>query len=216
VSAVALESSAAAQTVAVTAPAPAPTPAGFGKKPIEFSDLGQAISAQEVKTPADAEPVRQMSAPIMRTGQTVLIDIYKLNGDLFAEILTSRNGQPWMHQNHLRLPSPFPLNPEHMEVSLRYLRPPKRTGYLVVASDPAGSVTIALPTGFGGLAKMQEFLATSDSAPAAHVTYAFDDLDSRGYVIVKGSLESSGDVTPTADEQFYVWNGTQFIPRKAN
>jgi len=209
--------SAHAQTVPVVKPvAVTPAKPSPETKAVEFSEMGSAIAGQAVRLPVGAEIVRQLSAPLGTTGETVLLNFYKQNNNLFTDVLTSKNGQAWTRRNHLRLPSPLPAPPGQMSVTMRYLNGTKRIGYLIVASADAGSVTMAFPKGFGGTVKQQVFLASTPAAPTVHLSYNFGDLDSRGFVIVRSTVDSAGEVKPSGDVQYFVWNGTQFIARKPN
>ena len=183
-------------------------------KPTEFSDVGAAIAAPALKTPAGAEIVRQVSAPIGKTGDTVLLNWYKRNGVVFMDILTSKNQQAWTPRNHVRITAPLPLRPEKMTVTMRSLDVLHRKGFLIVANDEAGSFALALPKGFGGTV-MQQLFATAPTT-GTHRAYDFSQADSRGFVLVKATVESSGQVKASDDVVVYVWNGKKFIQRKSN
>jgi hypothetical protein len=183
-------------------------------KATEFTDSGTTVASASLKLPAGAESVRQMTAPLGSGIDTVLINLYKMSGDLFADVFTSHKNQAWTKKNHIRLKSPLPIRAEKMTVLMRFLMPSERKGSLLIASDESADVVLVFPSGFGGKVSQQTFLTQSKTG--ARHTYTFGDQDSRGYSIVKASLDSAGEVKPGSDVQFYVWNGRMFIPRKAN
>lgn len=185
-------------------------------KPIEFGELGQGIAKPKLKMPSGATAIRQVSAPFTQNGDVALLNLYKLNGVVFMDLFTSKNNQPWTMRNHVRLKSPLPLRPTEMALTLRYLEPQRKKSYMIVAADDAGILTFAFPKGFGGPVMQQQFLAASSSKSAVKRTYDFGQTDSRGFVIVKSTVEGSGQISPTQDVQFFVWNGKSYIPRKAN
>lgn len=183
-------------------------------KAIEFSDMGTAITGARVKMPESAALVRQISAPLGDKGETLLLNFYKLNGVVFLDCLTAREGQPWTRRNHVRLRSPLPIRPEKMAVQMQFMEPTRQRGFLLIASDEAGHLTMALPKGFGGPVMQQEFLGNSSTS--IRRTYDFGQLDSRGFVSVKASVESAGQIKPTEDVQYFIWNGKRFVPRRPN
>jgi hypothetical protein len=190
-------------------------PARAQVKMVEFSELGTGtVAANGVKSPAGATVLRQVSAPLNQAGDSVLLNIYKRNGEVFVDALTGKAGQPGVLKNHVRIKSPSPIRPEKMTVTMRWLQADYRSGVLIIASDDSGSLLLAFPKGFGGPAYQQQFLAAS--AAGVRRTYDFSTNDSRGFAIVKASVESSGTVTPPKDYLFYVWGGKQFVPRKPN
>ncbi|MBC8102048.1 MAG: hypothetical protein H7Z41_05610 [Cytophagales bacterium] len=189
-------------------------PANPIAKPTEFSDLGSAITKRAVKLPAGATLLRQASAPLDENGESLVLNLYKRNNVLFADVLTSKNGQALTVRNHVRLKSPFAVRPSKMVLTLRYLEPQRKRGYLILAADEAANFAMVFPKGFGGAVVQQDFLASSTAKVKR--TYDFSQADSRGFVIVKAAVESTGEVKPSDDVLIYVWNGKQFIPRRAN
>ena len=183
-------------------------------KPTEFIDAGKAIATATIKLPAGADAVRQLTAPLGNGIDNVLLNVYKLSGGLFVDVFTSHKNQAWSKRNHIHLQGPLALRPEKMETTMRFLDLLHHKGFLIVASDESADVTMAFPNGFGGKVFQQQFLAQSKTG--AHHSYTFGDQDSRGFTIVKASLDSAGEVKPAEDTQFYVWNGRMFIPRKDN
>lgn len=183
-------------------------------KPIEFEDLGAAISKVAVKVPAGATLLRQATAPLGENGQTLLVNVYKLNNVIFADLLTAKNGQAYTRRNHIRLKSPLAVRPNKMVLTMRYLEPQRRRGYLILAADDAGTLAMALPKGLAGSVIQQNFLASSTDKVKR--SYDFSQADSRGFVIVKANVESTGEVKPAEDGQIYVWNGVAFIKRRPN
>jgi hypothetical protein len=181
---------------------------------IEFAEVGADIAGPTLKIPDGAESLRKVSAPVQNTGDTVLLDFYKLNGDIFADVLTAHKGGPWTQRNHIRVMSPLAIRPDKMTLTLRYLQPLRRRGFVIQGTDTSGDLAVVLPTGFGGKVSQQQFLAQS-SEGVTH-SYNFADQDSRGYTIVKATVDATGQVKPADDVQFFVWNGKQFIPRRAN
>jgi hypothetical protein len=205
---------AAAQTEPTEKPVPLPAENVASVTPTPFSELGQAIAGPTLQTPAGATIVRQVSAPIGDTGETVLLNVYRSNGDVFTDVLTQKGGQAWTRRNHLRLKSPLPLRPEKMVFTLRYLEPHPRRGFLIVASDDAGNLAMTFPKGFGGTAMQQLFL--TNPKPDIRRSYSFNEQDSRGFTIIKATVDTAGQAKTVDDIQYYVWNGQQFIPRKPN
>ena len=185
-------------------------------KPIEFGELGDGIAKPNLKMPSGATSIRQVSAPFGAGNDTILLNVYKVNGAVFMDVLTSKNSQPWTPRNHIRLKSPLPLRPDKMALTLRFLEPQRKKSYLIVAADDAGILTFAFPKGIGGTVMQQQFLASTTSQAAVKRTYDFGQTDSRGFVIVKATVEGTGEIKPTNDVQFFVWNGKSFIPRKPN
>lgn len=183
-------------------------------KATEFSELGTTVKSASLKTPAGADTIRQLSAPLDDNGNNVLLNFYKLNGVVFVDVLTSKNNQPWTQRNHIRLQAPLPLRPDKMTVTMRYLSPVRRTGYMIIAADDGGNLTLTFPKGFGGTVSQQAFLANSSTD--IRRTYTFGDQDSHGFTMVKSTVESSGQVKPSDDVQYFVWNGSRFIPRRPN
>jgi hypothetical protein len=183
-------------------------------KATEFSDVGKAIAAPPLKLPEGAESVRQVTAPLAEGKDSVLLNWYKVGGGLFVDILTTHDNQAWVKRNHIALKGEMPIRPDKMALTMRFLEPGKRSGFLIVASDESADLALVLPQGFGGKVSQQVFLVQSSSG--ARHSYDFGDLDSRGYAIVRESIDSTGEVKPSADVQFFVWNGRTFIHRKAN
>jgi hypothetical protein len=207
---------AGAQTAPPEKPGAAVTedPANPIAKPIEFEDLGAAISKVAVKMPAGASVLRQATAPLGENVQTLLLNVYKLNNVVFADVLTSKGNQAYTRRNHIRLKSPLAVRPNKMVLTMRYLEPQRRRGYLGLAADEAGTLALVFPKGFAGNVIQQNFLASSTDKIKR--SYDFSQADSRGFVIVKANVESTGQVAPAEDGQIYVWNGKQFIKRRAN
>jgi hypothetical protein len=183
-------------------------------KPIEFEDLGAAISKVGVKMPAGATVLRQATAPLGENGQTLLLNVYKVNNAVWADVLTAKSGQPYTLRNHIRMKTPLAVRPNKMVLTMRYLEPQRRRGNLILAADEAGTLALVFPSGFAGKVMQQNFLASSTDKIKR--SYDFSQADSRGFVIVKANVESTGQVTPAEDGQIYVWNGKQFIKRRPN
>jgi hypothetical protein len=183
-------------------------------KPIEFEDLGAAVSKVAVKMPAGATVLRQATAPLGENGQTLLLNVYKLNNVVWADVLTTKGNQPYTRRNHIRLKTPLAVRPNKMVLTMRYLEPQRRRGNLLLAADEAGTLALVFPSGFAGKVIQQNFLASSTDKVKR--SYDFSQADSRGFVIVKANVESTGAVTPAEDGQIYVWNGKQFIKRRPN
>ena len=185
-------------------------------KPLVFENLGKGIAAPKLKIPAGAAVIRQASVPFGTKGDTALLNMYKRSGVLFMDVFTSKSNQPWTLRNHLRVKSPLPLNPETMALTLRYLEPQRKKSFLIAAADDAGVLTVVLPKGFGGSVMQQVWLTSTAKQPDVKRTYDLGQVDSRGFVIVKSTLDGSGQIKPTNDEKFYVWNGKSYVPRKEN
>ena len=183
-------------------------------KVTEFSEHGTTIAAKDVKMAPGAVVLRQMSAPLNANGETILLNVYKSNGSVFMDVLTSKNNQPWRRRNMIRIKSPVVVRPENMTVTMRYLNSGNQKGVMIIGSDDNGHVALMFPKGVGGTAYQQQFLVTAKSGN--RYTYDFTQNDSRGFVMIKSSLESSGDVVPKEKAKFYAWNGKTFVPRAWN
>ena len=184
-------------------------------KMIEFSEMatGPVAASPTVAVPSGATGIRQISAPLGEDGDSVVLNIYKKAGDIFVDAMTGKSGQAPLVRNHVRLKSPLPIRVDKMTVTMRYLFPDKPQGIMLICSDDSADVALTMPKGFGGTAYQTVFLTT---VKGIRRNYDFTGNDSRGYAIVKSSVESTGTVKPSQDVRFFVWSGKDFVPRKAN
>lgn len=205
-----------AGTTTVTGETPKSPPAknADAAKATDFVDLGGAIAAPALKLPAGAQSVRRVSAPLAGGKDSVMLNFYKLSGGLYMDVLTSHDNQAWTKQNHVVFKGTIPIRPEKMNVTLRYLKPAARKGFVVVASDESADMALVFPLGFGGKVSQNMFLV--QSASGTRHSYAFGDVDSNGFVIVRETVNSTGQVKPSEDTQYFVWDGRTYIHRKAN
>ncbi len=204
---------AAPGTIAVDADA---TPAN--KEPnagTEFTTLGKEIARPAVRVPLGGKTLLQVTAPLGSSGnQSVLVHVYQLNDALFMNVMTAKGRQTWTRRNAVRLNAPYPDHPENLSVTLRYLEPRKQRGLMIVASDEAMHYVLAFPKGFGGKVTQQQFLTTAKTGTQS--TYQFSDLDGRGFAIIKAKVISAKEIGGGDALQYFVWNGTKFIPRAYN
>jgi len=183
-------------------------------KAIEFTEVGKDVASPSVKLPAGAELVRQLSAALANGKGNVLLNWYKVGGQLWVDIYTSQENQAWVKRNHVAMKAAMPIRPDKMAMTMRYILPGKREGFLLVASDESADLALMLPKGFGGPVGQQVFLI--ESKDGTRHSYDFGDLDGRGYAIVRETVDGTGQVKPADDTQYFVWNGRTFIPRHSN
>ena len=182
---------------------------------VKFTALGGAIARPSIPLPTGATSLLQVAAPLGSSGnESILFHVYKRDNALFADVLTAKASQVWTRRNTVRLLAPYPDHPESLNVTLRYLEPRARRGVMLVASDNAMYYILAFPKGLGATVTQQQFLSTSKNGTQS--TYAFGDLDTRGFVIIKATVLNAGGDKPDSMVQYFVWNGTKFIPRAIN
>ncbi len=206
----------AAGTTTVTGEAPKSPPAknADAAKATDFVDLGGVIAAPALKLPAGAESARRVSAPLANGKDSVMLNFYKVLGVLYMDVLLSHDNQAWTRQNHVVFNKSLPIRPEKMNVTMRYLKPAARKGFVIVASDQSADIALVFPLGFGGKVSQNVFLV--QSASGTRHSYSFGDVDSNGFVIVRETVDSTGQVKPSEDTQYFVWDGRTYIHRKAN
>jgi hypothetical protein len=203
----------APSTISVNA-APA-SPAKVENPGIEFSKLGGNIARPAIAAPKGATSLLQASAPLnSSTGESVLVHLYQQNQALFVDILTAKGKQAATRRATVRLRDPLPTSPGNLQVAMRYLEPRKKKGPVIVLSDDSMNYVLAFPKGFGTAVTQQQFVNTSKNGTQS--TYNFNDLDGRGFAIVKATVVSAAGVAPGDAQQYFVWNGSKFIPRREN
>lgn len=181
---------------------------------VEFSKLGGSLAPAPVVS-SDANSLMQVTAPLGASGtDSVLVHLYQKNDALFMDVLTAKGKQAWTKRNTVRLIAPYPDHPGNMKVTLRYLEPRKKSGLMIVASDDSMHYVLTFPKGLGATVAQQQFLATAKDGTQS--TYDFGDLDGRGYAIVKATVVSTSGGANGDAMQYFVWNGTRFIPRAKN
>ncbi len=185
---------------------------------VKFSALGapsSVVARPSIPVVADAISLLQASAPVGKSGnESVLVHVYKRYNALFMDILTAKASQTWTRRNTVRLNAPYPDHPESLQITLRNLSPRQHSGVMIVASDIAMHYVFAFPRGLGAAVTQQLFLVTSSNGSQS--TYSFGDLDTRGYAIIKASVQNSGEVKPDSVVKYFVWSGTKFVPRATN
>ena len=182
---------------------------------VKFTALGGAIARPTIPMPTGATSLLQVSAPLGSDGkESLLVHVYKRDNALFIVLLTGKGSQAWTRRNTVRLLAPYPDHPESMDMTLRYLKPDARRGVMLVASDNAMHYVLVFPKGLGATVTQQQFLSTSKNGTQS--SYSFGDRDTRGFVIIKATVMNTGADKPDSVVQYFVWNGTKFIPRAIN
>jgi hypothetical protein len=182
---------------------------------VAFSNLGGEVARPKIPTPGGGTSVLQASAPLGTAGsESVLLNVYRRNQAVFVDILTAKGQQVGTRRATVRLIAPLPAHPESMTATLRYLEPRKRKGLMLVLSDDAMHYVLAFPKGLGTSVTQQQFLTTSKTGTQS--TYAFGELDGRGFGIVKATVLSAEEIKPTEGIKYFVWNGSRFVPRAYN
>lgn len=194
---------------AIAAPGRSQSPA-----PIELQSVEQTAQEMGLTIPTGVTTLRLALAPLEDSGESVLLHFYQRRESVFVDLLTSRQNQPWLRRNHLRLQGSSAAQPARSILTLRRLEPERRRGWFLMATGNTFHWALSLPRGFGGPAFQQGFLKSVASNHQR--SYDFTQLDSRGFVIVKVNVENAGDAQPGPDSVFYVWNGRQFVQRPGN
>jgi hypothetical protein len=192
---------------------PADTPKETNPR-TEFSKLGGAVASPGVPPAKEGETLLRASAPLTGGKDSILAHLYKRNNVLYLDLLTAKGKQAWTRRNTIRLLTPYPDRPGDLTLTWRYLEPRKRSGLMLVASSESSHYVFTFRKGVGGPVTQQQFLNTAKNGTQSE--YEFGGLDGRGYAIIRANVVNAGETATGPVQQYFVWNGSKFIPRAKN